>query len=108
MNGVLLSAEGYGFDTYLFWTSECQKYEGVSESSKENSPICNFHLNALNQFHQPPGVLVYNSGITDSPENEFHTKFYFVYSEQIQFRIQQHKIGTETYQRLFSFAPGPI
>ncbi|XP_048525388.1 uncharacterized protein LOC109537293 [Dendroctonus ponderosae] len=77
MNGLTLSMEGEGHDIFLFWTSECfntdiqinlNTYQKTPEyltvfdecRKKFNSSII-LKLNGLNEYHQPPGVTVYDS-----------------------------------------------
>ncbi|CAH0546377.1 unnamed protein product [Brassicogethes aeneus] len=63
INGVILSAEGYGFDSYVYWTSECVQNNGNLNKNclqQENASTI-FHLNALNQFHDQPGFIIYDS-----------------------------------------------
>lgn len=74
-SGLTVSLESLGFDLYLFWTSECtnlsalKKLDGSKVISNEFYGPCtdkfnntlNMKLNALSQFHQPPGFVLYNS-----------------------------------------------
>ncbi|KAL3284774.1 hypothetical protein HHI36_018917 [Cryptolaemus montrouzieri] len=69
--------ESYGYDMFLFWTSECKNFDifkkfnfplkGINMNSlyenchhQENTTSV-LKLNILNQFDQPPGVEIYNS-----------------------------------------------
>ncbi|CAG9763246.1 unnamed protein product [Ceutorhynchus assimilis] len=76
MSGLTLSMEGKGHDIYLFWTSECSNNEAsqvdVSKKTGEYSKVhdeCKkqfnsttiLKLNGLNEYHQPPGIAIYNS-----------------------------------------------
>nr|CAI5831761.1 unnamed protein product [Callosobruchus analis] len=75
MSGMVISSECHGYDTFLFWTSECANIEmfKIVDLPKANSDApydeCKkqfntsriIKLNALSQFHQPPGYVIYNS-----------------------------------------------
>ncbi|CAG9855817.1 unnamed protein product [Phyllotreta striolata] len=69
-SGLSVSLESHGYDMYLFWTSECVKFDktpfkGVNDAYGEclehNNNTLGLKLNALSQFHQPPGFVIYNS-----------------------------------------------
>ncbi|KAK9885823.1 hypothetical protein WA026_013695 [Henosepilachna vigintioctopunctata] len=74
---ISLSMESYGYDMFMFWTSECKSTDifknidfplkGVNVyplfetcHNLENTTTI-LKLNILNQFDQPPGVEIYNS-----------------------------------------------
>ncbi|CAH1981821.1 unnamed protein product [Acanthoscelides obtectus] len=75
MSAMAISSECHGYDTFLFWTSECANIEMYKKVDlpKANSDApydeCKsqfntsriIKMNALSQFHQPPGFVVYNS-----------------------------------------------
>ncbi|XP_044747625.1 uncharacterized protein LOC123308894 [Coccinella septempunctata] len=77
IGGISLSMESYGYDIFLFWTSECRSIDiykkldvpvkGINVHPlfenchhQENTTVV-LKLNMLNQFDQPPGVEIYNS-----------------------------------------------
>ncbi|XP_072398670.1 uncharacterized protein [Diabrotica undecimpunctata] len=74
-SGLTVSLQSFGFDMFLFWTSECtnletfKKLDGIKGASSGLSGDClvkgnntmSVKLNALSQFHQPPGFVIYNS-----------------------------------------------
>ncbi|KAL1517716.1 hypothetical protein ABEB36_001447 [Hypothenemus hampei] len=77
-SGLTLSMEGKGHDIFVFWTSECSSMdvngEGITKTSDVNSRYLDrckkqfnsttiLKLNGLNEFHQPPGIPIYNSGL---------------------------------------------
>ncbi|XP_030750099.1 uncharacterized protein LOC115877888 [Sitophilus oryzae] len=71
-SGLTMSMEGKGHDIFLFWTRECSNMDiqSVSDRVKKSFDQCSkqfnsttvVKLNALNEYHQPPGIILYNSG----------------------------------------------
>ncbi|XP_018568780.1 uncharacterized protein LOC108909041 [Anoplophora glabripennis] len=75
MGGLTISMENHGYDMYLFWTAECTNIEMFKKTGVQKGKLGDFYdecrrqfnttrilkLNVLNQFHQPPGFVIYNS-----------------------------------------------
>lgn len=73
--------ENFGNDMYLFWKSDCKNNEQRKETfdfipgsnywQKTLADLCKLRFNTtkdvklytLNQYQEPPGVLLYTSGI---------------------------------------------
>ncbi|CAH1113366.1 unnamed protein product [Psylliodes chrysocephalus] len=82
-SGLTVSSESYGYDMYLFWTSECTNLGNLKkldetkasdmygECLDHSNNTVGLKLNALSQFHQPPGFVVYNS--VERIPSEFNT-----------------------------------
>ncbi|XP_050299477.1 uncharacterized protein LOC126738245 [Anthonomus grandis grandis] len=86
MNGLTLSMEGEGHDIYLLWTSECAHMDQSSNSNsnkkqsedqpkvydeckKQFNTSTILKLNGLNEYHQPPGITIYNSAFKSDFEH---------------------------------------
>ncbi|KAJ8922345.1 hypothetical protein NQ315_004288 [Exocentrus adspersus] len=84
LGAVTLSMEGHGYDLFVFWTAECTNIEMFKKIGIPKGKLSDFYdecrrqfnttrilrLNALNQFHQPPGFTIYNSA--DYAAKEFN------------------------------------
>lgn len=69
MGGLSLRMSGKGNDMYVFWSSEIACYTSNNSNNASNYSTNNcrnstlvFKLNAMNQYDQPPGFELYNSG----------------------------------------------
>ncbi|XP_066251301.1 uncharacterized protein [Euwallacea similis] len=84
MNALTLSMDGKGHDIFIFWTSECSETDRqiaadktkasdhqklFDQCRKQFNASTILKLNALNAYHQPPGITIYNSAL--------HTDFEF-------------------------------
>ncbi|XP_076263482.1 uncharacterized protein LOC143198239 [Rhynchophorus ferrugineus] len=82
-SGLTLSMEGKGHDIFLFWTSECSstdssnvgdhQLKSVDQCRKQFNSSTVLKLNALNEYHQPPGITIYNSATKTALEYDVKT-----------------------------------
>lgn len=77
---------GYGNDMFVFWSKEAQCYpvNNVTNNTDYLNNKCHgssnitymFKLNAMNQYDQPPGFELYNSGTPKTDETINYTKLF--------------------------------
>lgn len=76
MGGLSLRMSGQGNDMFVFWSSEiaCYTTNSSSNASAYSTNQCRnatlvFKLNAMNQYDQPPGFELYNSGKSNTTKH---------------------------------------
>ncbi|KAJ8945336.1 hypothetical protein NQ318_009731 [Aromia moschata] len=124
MGGITLSMESHGYDMYLYWTAECTNIEMFNKVSIPKGKLSEFYdecrrqfnttrilrLNALNQFHEPPGFMVYNS--VDRIQKEFNNTKSAMKQVREYYRthpkIQIDPPGQTEVNERYNLAPLPI
>ncbi|XP_017771105.1 PREDICTED: uncharacterized protein LOC108558637 [Nicrophorus vespilloides] len=122
MGGLTMGMEGPGNDFFLYWLADCDKYEGKQDiyeflpgstlKEQSNSDICKLRFNstkvtklyALNQYDQPPGIEIYNSGNRTSLEYN-NTKS--AMEEATEYLKKHPEVQTGEVEETFKQAPEP-
>ncbi|XP_060520035.1 uncharacterized protein LOC132698145 isoform X2 [Cylas formicarius] len=124
MGGLTLRMESYGYDLFLFWTSECSRSEPLKKYAFSTIPTAMYDeckkqfnsttihkLNALDEFHQPPGVTIYSSLGRETLEYNVKPVMYNIrkyYKNRAKLRFPNDNVGQSEIPKVYSGDPVPI